>query len=413
MTIRRLLVPICLLLAQAVYGLEPRVQTGLQVLADQDFEPLAGKRVGLVTNPTGVDAQLRSTVELLSRAKNVKLVALFGPEHGVYGDEHAGAKVGNAKDPRTGLPIYSLYGATRKPTSEMLQDIDVLVLDLQDIGSRSYTYISTMQLCLRACAENHVQMMILDRPNPLGGNRIEGPEHQPAFYSFVNAFEVPYVHGLTMGELATMEEASLRKAYPTIKSDLLTVVKMRGWDRNMTFEETRLPWVPASPHIPHATTPFFYAATGLIGELSSINIGVGYPQPFETIAAPWIGADDFAREMNRLDLPGVVFRPAHYKPIYGSFKGQTVHGIQIHFTDVGKANLVEIQFQALDVLKRLYPSNDPFKAASSLQLFDQTCGGPATRQWIESGKGLSGLFTLWRQQADKFRETRAPYLLYD
>src|SRR3989344_3798194 len=179
----RLLFLVLLLLAsQAVFAGDPRIKTGLQVLADQEYEPLAGKRVGLVTNPTGVDPRLRSTVDHLARAKNVKLVALFGPEHGVYGDEYAGAKVGNAKDPRTGLPIYSLYGGTRKPTSAMLQDIDVLVLDLQDIGSRSYTYISTMQLCLRACAENHVQFMVLDRPNPLGGNRIEGPGHQPASY---------------------------------------------------------------------------------------------------------------------------------------------------------------------------------------------------------------------------------------
>jgi uncharacterized protein YbbC (DUF1343 family) len=406
----------CLLLAvfigAGVVAAEPRVKTGLQVLADQDYEPLAGKRVGLVTNPTGVDPLLRSTVDHLARAKNVKLVALFGPEHGVYGDEHAGEKVGNDKDPRTGLPIYSLYGSTRKPTAEMLQDIDVLVLDLQDIGSRSYTYISTMQLCLRAAAENHVEFMVLDRPNPLGGNRIEGPAHSPAHYSFVNAFDVPYVHGMTMGELAKLEEVSLRKAYPTVRKNLLTVVRMRGWDRNMTFEETGLPWVPTSPHIPQASTAYFYAATGLIGELSSVSIGVGYPLPFESIAAPWINADQFARGMNALKLPGVTFRPIHYKPFYGAYKGQTVHGVQIHLTDVKKANLVEIQFQALEVMRSLYPADNVFKKASS-EMFDKTSGGPMTRKWIESGKKLSGLFKLWRQQAERFREERSPYLLYD
>jgi uncharacterized protein YbbC (DUF1343 family) len=391
---------------------EPRVKTGIEVLAADDYEPLVGKRIGLVTNPTGVDSRLRSTVDHLAKAKDVKLVALFGPEHGVYGDEYAGAKVGNARDPRTGLPIYSLYGGTRKPTSAMLQDIDVLVLDLQDIGSRSYTYISTMQLCLRACAENHVEFMVLDRPNPLGGERIEGPAHQPNHYSFVNAFEVPYVHGMTMGELAKMEEANLRKAYPNLKRNLLKVVKMRGWNRQMSFEETGLPWVPTSPHIPKPSTAFFYAATGLLGELSSVSIGVGYPLPFETIAAPWIDADDFSRELDARQIPGVQFRPIHYKPFYGAFKGQTVHGIQVHLIDLNKANLVEIQFHAIDALKKLYPSTDLFKRADSTELFDKTCGGPATRRWIQSGKNIQDLFKQWRESAEQFHDARSPYLLY-
>src|SRR3989338_6862846 len=410
----RILLLTCLVLelAPAVVA-ESRVKTGIDVLADDDYEPLAGKRVGLVTNPTGGASRLRSTVDHLAKAKDVKLVALFGPEHGVYRDEYAGAKVGNAKDPRTGLPIYSLYGGTRKPTSAMLQDIDVLVLDLQDIGSRSYTYISTMQLCLRACAENHVQFMVLDRPNPLGGERIEGPWHQPSTYSFVNAFDVPYVHGMTMGELAKMEEEALRKAYPNLKKDLLKVVKMRGWDRNMTFDETGLPCVPTSPHIPRPATAFFYAATGLVGELSTVSIGVGYPLPFETIAAPWIDADEFAAALNARGLPGVQFRPIHYKPFYGTYKGLTVHGVQIHIVDLNMVNLVEIQFQALDTMKKLYPSIGVFKKAESLELFDQTSGGPSTRRWIESGRNLNYMLKQWRESAEQFRDTRAPYLLYD
>jgi len=403
----------CLILgALPVFCAEPRVRTGIEVLAADDYEPLAGKRVGLVTNPTGVDSRLRSTVDHLAKARDVKLVALFGPEHGVYGDEYAGAKVGNAKDPRTGIPIYSLYGGTRKPTSAMLQDIDVLVLDLQDIGSRSYTYISTMQLCLRACAENHVEFMVLDRPNPIGGERVEGPAHQPNHYSFVNAFEVPYVHGMTMGELAKMEEANLRKSYPNLKKNLLKVVKMRGWDRKMTFEETGLPWVPTSPHIPKPSTAFYYAATGLLGELSSVSIGVGYPLPFETIAAPWIDADDFCRELNARQIPGAQFRPIHYKPFYGAFKGQAVHGAQVHLTDLNKVNLVEIQFHAIDALKKLYPSVDLFKRAGSTELFDQTCGGPATRKWIQSGKSIPDLLKQWRESAEQFHDARSPYLLY-
>ncbi|MBV9462705.1 MAG: DUF1343 domain-containing protein [Verrucomicrobiae bacterium] len=391
---------------------DPSIRTGIDVLVRSDFEQLENKRVGLITNPTGVDAKLRSTVELLAGAKNLKLVALFGPEHGVYGDEYAGQAVQSGRDSRTNVPVYSLYGDTRKPTPEMLQDVDVMVLDLQDIGSRSYTYISTMKLALEACAENHVKLVVLDRPNPLGGQRVEGPPHETGSDSFVNALDVPYVHGMTMGELAKMQEAKIKKAHPELAdTELVYVVRMQGWTRFMNYQDTGLPWVPTSPHIPEATTPYFYAATGLVGELDSVSIGVGYPTPFQTIAAPWIDADKFSAAMNDRNLPGVRFVPVHYKPFYAAFKGQVVHGAQIYFTDVDRANLTEIQFHAVEVLKKLHPDH-PLFADSDTGMFDQSCGGPSTRNWLLSGKSVTDLFKKWRERAEAFRDERAPYLMY-
>jgi uncharacterized protein YbbC (DUF1343 family) len=233
-----------------------KVKTGLEVLKGQNFAPIKGKRVGLITNPTGVDRNLQSTVDLFFHSKDIKLVALYGPEHGVRGDYTAGATVSNFKDPETGLPVYSIYGKTRKPTPEMLRDIDVLVYDIQDIGSRSYTYISSLGLAMEAAAENNIEFVVLDRPNPLGGQKMEGCLTEPAFTSFVSQFPIPYIHGLTVGELATYlnEEGLLANK---IKCKL-TIIPMKGWKRKMTFEQTGLPWVPSSPHIPHGYSPVFY-----------------------------------------------------------------------------------------------------------------------------------------------------------
>jgi uncharacterized protein YbbC (DUF1343 family) len=229
------------------------VRSGLEVLVSDNFAPLKGKRVGLITNPTAVDRNLNSATDILFNATEVNLVALYGPEHGVRGEFGAGDLIGTTVDPLTGLPVYSLYGATRKPTPEMLAGIDVLVYDIQDIGSRSYTYISTLGLAMEAAAENNKEFVVLDRPNPLGGNLMEGPVTKEGFISFVSQFPVPYIHGLTVGELAKfLNEEGLLKNGVKCK---LEVVEMEGWKRSMTFEETGLPWVPTSPHIPYIYTP--------------------------------------------------------------------------------------------------------------------------------------------------------------
>jgi uncharacterized protein YbbC (DUF1343 family) len=270
-----------------------KVKTGIEVLRDRNFDILQSKRVGLVTNPTGVDSKLKSTIDILFEAKEVNLTALYGPEHGVRGNYTAGEQVDYYIDDATQLPVYSLYGRTRKPNSDMLKDVDVLVFDIQDIGSRSYTYISTMGLLMEAAAENNKEVVILDRPNPLGGDRIEGNIVEDGYYSFVSQFAIPYVHGLTVGELAMLlNEEGLLENKAKCK---LKVVPMEGWTREMYFEQTGLPWILTSPHIPHRYSPFYYAISGIIGELRGIvSIGVGYTLPFQTFATEWINCEELA-----------------------------------------------------------------------------------------------------------------------
>src|SRR5215471_13072325 len=239
-----------------------KIKLGIDVLRDSNFQQLSGKRVGVIANPASVDSNLVSTVDLFKRQNTCKLVALFGPEHGLYADEYAGEQVADRVDPRSGLPIYSLYGKTRKPTTQMSQNLDAFVLDLQDIGCRSYTYVGTMKAVMQRCSDDNLELVILDRPNPLGGNRIEGPDLKDGFESFVSSTPTPYVHGMTMGELALMIRERL---HPDFKK--LTIVRMEGWKRDMTWRDTGLSWVPTSPQIPQARGCAFYVATGIVGEL--------------------------------------------------------------------------------------------------------------------------------------------------
>lgn len=388
------------------------VKTGLQVLVEDNFAPLRGKRVGLITNPTGVNAKLKSTVDILFEAKGVNLVALYGPEHGVRGDYSAGDHVSSAKDEKTGLPIFSLYGKTRKPTAEMLKDIDVLVYDIQDIGSRSYTYISTMGLAMEAAAENGVEFIVLDRPNPLGGEKMEGPLVKPEFISFVSQFPIPYVHGLTCGELATFlnEEKLLKNGVQCN----LKIVSMKGWCRGMIFEETGLPWVPSSPHIPHPHSPYYYPVSGILGELYVYNIGVGYTLPFQLFAAPWIAAEKLTKNMNGLNLPGVTFRPVHFKPYYSVSKGELVHGVQVHLIDPKTAPLSLIQFYFLQEAHKLSPDKNVFELCdpSRFGMFDKVCGTDEIRLRFSEKFEISSILDLWEKDVEPFRNKVKKYFLY-
>jgi len=388
-----------------------KVQTGIDVLIADNFAILAGKRVGLITNPTGVTRNLRSTVDVLHNASQLELVALFGPEHGVRGNIHAGTKIKDDIDPVTNLPVYSLYGKTRKPTSEMLAGIDLLVYDIQDIGSRSYTYISTMAAAMEAAVENEISFVVLDRPNPLTGKRIEGRPLNMKTRSFVGYLPIPYVYGMTCGELARMinEEGWIANGAKC----KLVVVPMRGWQRDMWFDETGLPWVPTSPHIPHAETALFYAATGIMGELQVISEGVGYTLPFELVGAPFIeNAHQFATALNQLNMPGVYFRPMYFKPYYiDRIKGKPCGGAQIHITDRDRVNLTAIQFHVMDLVGKLYPEVKLFGSRRDI-MFDKVCGTDKIRTMFLADKPVKEIISYWNDGKRAFMEKREKYLLY-
>jgi uncharacterized protein YbbC (DUF1343 family) len=389
------------------------VETGLETLVRNNFDILKGKRVGLVTNPTGVDRYLRSGVDILNDAPEVNLVALYGPEHGVRGEFTAGEHVDFETDPSSGLPVYSLYGKTRKPTPEMLKDIDILVYDIQDIGSRSYTFISTLGLLMEAAAENGIPVVVLDRPNPLGGIRMEGAVTRPGFFSFVSQFAIPYVHGMTVGELAMFlnGEGMLSGG---IRCEL-HVVRMSGWNRSMHFDDTGLPWVPSSPQIPHGDTPLYYPATGIAGELYAVSIGVGYTIPFQTFAADWINADSLASNLNNLKLPGVIFRPIHYKPYFSTLEGTMVHGVQIHITDPATAPLTLLQFYMMQEAHRLWPEKNLFTMCnpSRHSMFDKVCGTDEVRKTFTKSFRVDDIIGLWTNDIPDFRATASKYFLYD
>jgi uncharacterized protein YbbC (DUF1343 family) len=391
----------------------PVVKTGIDVLVENHFNILKGKRIGLITNPTGVTSQLESTVDVLAKAGGVKLVALFGPEHGVRGDAEAGATVASYVDSATGLPVYSLYGKTKKPTSAMLKNIDALVYDIQDIGSRSYTFINTMAYGMEAAAENNIDFIVLDRPDPLTGNKIEGNVLDTAFKSFVGMFPIPYVYGMTCGELATMinNEGWLEGG----KKCKLTVVEMKGWKRSMWWDETGLAWVPTSPHIPNAETALYYAATGITGELDAVNIGVGYTMPFQLFGTPWIEQKKLADALNEMNLPGLRFRPMSYVPFYGGMKGEQVHGVQIYFLDRNKVNLVATQFYILQALYQLYPDKDIFTLSGQdrLPMFDKVMGTDSVRRELMNHVPVKEIIARWKKGVEDFLVQREKYLLYE
>ena len=386
-------------------GTAQTVLTGIDVLEANGFAQLQGKRIGLVTNPTGVDRYLNSTIDVLNSAPGVELVALFGPEHGVRGNAHAGEHVeGQAVDPRTGVPIFSLYGKTRLPSAEQFEGLDAIVYDIQDIGCRSYTYISTMGNVMKVAAMEGVEMIILDRPNPLGGLKVEGPGVEDSLISFVGQYNIPYVYGLTCGELATLlnEEGMLRVEGSdgrdsTVKCRL-TVVKMEGWKRGMNFDATGLLWVPSSPHIPTVEAAYLYPATGILG----------------MIACPGMDADLLASRMNALYLPGVLFRPVYATPFYGSLKGKEIGGVQIYITDFGAARLSEIQFYAMQVIADMQPDFDPFGAAdaSRLEMFDKVTGSEEVRKAFGERYRYEDIFNIWNDFAEKFRKVSEKYYLY-
>lgn len=395
------------------------VRVGVDVLESRGFEGLKGKRVGLVTNPSGVDRNLRSTIDILNEAEDVNLVALFGPEHGVRGDAYAGDIVDDSVDQLTGIKVYSIYGKYREPSQNMLDGIDIMVYDIQDVGTRSYTFISTLGLVMRACAKKGIEVMVLDRPNPLGGLKVEGCNVEPGFFSFVSEFAIPYVYGLTVGELAIMinEEGMNRgqRGYDSHLKCKLSVIPMEGWHRDMTYVETGLPWVLPSPNIPYPQTAIDYPSSGISGELYGyLNVGVGYTLPFSTFAAEWVDADLLKKELDSYALPGVAFRTIHYKPIAGSSQGKLIHGVQFHYTDYEAATISLTQFYVMQALHRLYPDRNPFiMSQSRTGMFDKVCGTDYVRKTFSKRLEVADIIDYWNKDSADFKTLSKKYYLYD
>lgn len=388
------------------------VTTGVEQLRNRNFDILKGKRVGLITNPTGVDSRLKSTVDILHDSDQFELVALYGPEHGVRGDVHAGDKVESTQDPKTAIPVYSLYGKTRKPTKQMLKGVDVLVYDIQDIGCRSFTYISTLGLAMEAAAEQDIEFVVLDRPNPINGLKIEGCLTEDKFTSFVSQFKIPYLYGLTCGELANMLN---QEGMIGTKRCRLTVVPMQGWRRDMTFKQTGLPWVLASPHIPQSESAQFYPVSGIVGELGYLSIGVGYTLPFQLFAAEWVDADALCGALNSLQLPGVAFRPIHFKPFYAALQGKNAQGVEVYILDYSAARLSDIQFYVAQEMARLWPDKALFDHADPkrFNMFDKVSGSDSIRNKFSINHKFEDIRGYWTKDEESFRKLSQPYYLYE
>ena len=394
------------------------VKPGIEVLRDGGFPGLEGKKVGLLTNPSGVDRNLHSTIDILFNAPNVELVRLFAPEHGVRGDIYAGGHADDTVDEATGLPVLSIYGKYRKPTPEMLEGLDVVVYDIQDVGTRSYTFISALGLMMRACAENGVAVMVLDRPNPLGGLKVEGNYVEPGFFSYIGEFAIPYVYGLTVGELAKLiNEEGLncgeKGDEPALKCEL-TVVPMEGWKRSMTYDQTGLPWILPSPQVPQEINAIGYPCAGIVGDFSAhyLNIGIGYTLPFQVFAAEWIDAEKFKAELESYKIPGVAWRTIHYKPFFGTDQGKLLHGVQYFFTDYEAAPLTLINFYVMQAVHKLWPEHNPFDGKVN-RTNDIVCGTDHIRKTFEKNFLVSDILDYWMKDAEAFKELSKKYYLYE
>lgn len=396
------------------------VRSGLEVLRDSAFAALRGQRVGLLTNPSAVDGRLVSAYRLLAAAPQVQLAALFGPEHGFAGAAPDAEHVGHSSDPRTGAPIFSLYGEHYRPTAEMLRGIEVLVCDIQDIGVRYYTFTWTVSHVLEAAGAHGVPVLILDRPNPLGGALIDGPLLEASCASFVGRFPVPVCHGMTLGELAQMINDTWN---PTPAA--LTVIRCDGWQRHMRWAETGLPWVPPSPNMPHLSTLAHYPGACLV-EGTELSEGRGTPLPFEIVGAPWIDAEalvDHLHAAGWAEAMGARFRPIIFRPSASKRAGQDCSGVQVHITDAARWRPIPVWLGLILTIRARYPAHFAWLAAhpdTGAQHFDRLIGSTWVRRQAEAdlaaGKDiraiLAELAAEWIEDAHAFAVQRRPYLLY-
>lgn len=403
------LLAVCSISAQA----EPRVLLGIDVLEANGFRAIAGKRVGLLTHPAGVNHRGESSIDVLRRAPNAKLVALFGPEHGIYGNEQANVPIDDRIDAATGLPVYSLYGKYRKPTPDMLRGLDALVIDLQDVGVRSYTYVSCMRYVMEACFEAGVEVIVLDRPNPLGGLKTDGPPLDREWRSYVGAFHVPYVHGLTIAELARMAKhvPGWMEIPDTVRRNgRLTIVSMRHWSRSMLWTDTGLPWIPTSPYIPDLSAVLGYAMTGLGAQEGGFSHGIGTPYPFRLLRHESKTAGEVFAALKAAKIPGLQYRIVRTR----TASGAPIKGVYVSVRDWSALRPTEISFHMMRITAA-WTAGNPFATANNPALFNKHVGSSAW--WKEiSQRGANArvpaFIDRWQRKADAFQKAAQRFWIY-
>lgn len=376
-----------------------KVQTGIDVLVRDGFRPLAGRRVGLITNHTGIDGQGISTVLRFYQAPGVTLVSLFSPEHGLHGKLDI-PHIANSEDDATGLRVYSLYGDTRSPQAEMLEGIDTLVFDIQDIGTRFYTYISTLGLAMQAASEHGIRFVVLDRPNPINGTDVSGPVADAGEESFTAFHSLPVRHGMTVGELAFMFRSER-------KLDLdLEVIELENWDRSTYFDATGLRWVNPSPNMRSLTEALLYPGIGLL-ETTNLSVGRGTDTPFEVIGAPWLDGDSFAFNLNGHRLPGVVFIPVRFEPDASKFAGEACGGVNIIVTDRAMFDPVGTGLEIARQLRLEYPDK------WDIEVYNRLLVHQGTFEAVREGRAVSSMESGYREGLETFTQRRQAFLLYD
>jgi len=376
-----------------------KVKTGIDVLEEENFAPLEGKRVGLITNHTGLTSDGRRSIDVLYRAPGVRLVALFSPEHGLAGSAAEGAPVDSTRDAATALPVYSLFGDVERPTGAMLEGLDALVFDIQDVGARFYTYITTLGYTLEAASQRGIEFYVLDRPNPIDGVDVQGPMLDLDLRSFIGYFPMPVRHGMTVGELAEMYN------HENHLDAKLHVVKMRDWQRTDWFDETGQPWVPPSPNLRNLTEEILYPGVCLV-EGANVSLGRGTDSPFEMVGAPWINGKELAAYLNGREIQGVRFLPMDFRPLTSNFAGELCHGVQIVLLDRQALEPTEMGVELLAALWKLYPND--FNLDGSRRLI----GSHKVMESIRVGRDPQRIWYDWQDALEKFKKLRAQYLLY-
>ncbi|HEX8091255.1 MAG TPA: DUF1343 domain-containing protein [Blastocatellia bacterium] len=388
------------------------MKLGLEVFLESRLKLLEGARVGLIVNPASINSRFEHAADLFHKEKRFNLTSLFGPQHGIRGETQDNMiEWQTFRDSRTGLPAYSLYGETRKPTLEMLHGVDALVFDVQDVGTRVYTFIYTMALAMEAARDCGKKFVVLDRPNPINGIQIEGNIHEPEFHSFVGMFPIPMRHAMTVAELALMFNREFGIGCE------LEVVEMEGWRRAMWYEETRLPWAMPSPNIPTVETAAVYPGSVMI-EGTTVSEGRGTTRPFEIVGAPYVEPRQLVERLETDDLPGVAFRPVHFEPTFHKFAGKLCGGVQIHVTDRGQFKPVITGVAIIRAIRQLYPEQfgwkqPPYEYVNDRLPFDVINGSASIRNQIQAGAPINEIEGRWSAPLGRFSEGRKGYLLYD